>query len=162
MDGKVTWRGNLAFDALGDSGKGLVMDSASDPAQRLGPGPMELVTLSLAGCTAMDVISILQKKQEHVDAFHVHVHAERSSTYPKVITGAVLEYVVTGRKISESSLRRAIELSVKQYCPVHAMLTKAFPIDLHYSIYETMEGTANLVRRGRGSIPETGAAVVTE
>ncbi|HEY5983306.1 MAG TPA: OsmC family protein [Anaerolineales bacterium] len=160
MDANVTWQKGLEFVGVADSGFPVKMASSSGPDS--GAGPVELTAMALAGCTAMDVISILQKKQEHVDAFRVHVHAERSSTYPKVITGAVLEYVVTGRKIRESSLRRAIELSVKQYCPVHAMLAKAFPIDLHYSIYETMEGTAELVRQGRCSIPETGPAAVTE
>lgn len=160
MDANVTWQKGLEFVGVADSGFPVKMSSSSGPDS--GAGPVELTAMALAGCTAMDVISILQKKQEQVDAFHVHVHAERSSTYPKVITGAVLEYVVTGRKIRESSLRRAIELSVKQYCPVHAMLAKAFPIDLHYSIYETMEGTADPVRRGRCSIPETGPASLTE
>jgi putative redox protein len=80
-----------------------------------------------------------------VESFHVDVEADRASTYPKVITRARLKYVVTGDRISEASLVRAIDLSVKQYCPVHAMLKKAFPIAIEYSIFE--------LGREAGSLP---------
>jgi putative redox protein len=147
MEAKVTWDRDLAFTGVADSGYSIRLDSSSSP--ETGAGPVELTAIALAGCTAMDVVSILKKKQKKVSALEVTVRAERSTSYPKVITRAVLEYVVTGTAIDESSLRRAIELSVKQYCPVHAMLAKAFPIALTYSIYES-EGTrpARLVVHG--------------
>jgi putative redox protein len=147
MDAKVSWDRDLRFVGVADSGYAVKLDSKSGPDS--GVGPVELTAIALAGCTAMDVISILNKKQKMVASFEVRVHAERSSEYPKVITRAALEYVVTGHDIDEASLRRAIELSVKQYCPVHAMLSKAFPIELNYSIFEG-DATADphLVRRG--------------
>ena len=78
------------------------------------------------------------------------VHAERATTYPKVITSAVLDYVITGHGIRELAVRRAIEISVSQYCPVHAMLAKAFPIELTYSILEgDRDGSGKLVLTGR-------------
>lgn len=148
MDAKVTWDKDLAFTGIAESGFPVKLSSPSGP--ELGVGPVEVTAMALAACTAMDVISILEKKQEHVEAFHVAVHAERATSYPKVITSAVLEYVVTGHAVREASLRRAIELSVKQYCPVHAMLSKAFPIDLKYTILEGVDDrTARLVLRGR-------------
>ncbi len=134
MDAKVTWDRDLHFLGTADSGFVVPMDSQAGP--QTGVGPVEMTAIALGGCTAMDVISILRKKQKRVTAFEVRVHAERSGDYPKVITKATLEYVVVGRKVDETSVRRAIELSVKQYCPVHAMLSKAFPILLKYSIFE--------------------------
>ncbi len=147
MDAKVTWDRDLRFIGAADSGYPIKLDSKSGPES--GAGPVELTVIALAGCTAMDVISILTKKQKKVASLEVRVHADRSGNYPKVITQATLEYVVTGHEIDEASVRRAIELSVKQYCPVHAMLSKAFPIHLNYSIFEgDRKGEARLVKQG--------------
>lgn len=137
MDATVAWDRELKFVGTADSGYPVRMDSQSGPES--GVGPVELTAIALGGCTAMDVISILTKKHKQVSAFEVRVHADRSSDYPKVITRATLEYRVTGHGIDEASVRRAIELSVKQYCPVHAMLKKAFPIELSYAIFEVQD-----------------------
>lgn len=148
MDVKVTWDQEMDFVGLGGSGFPVKMSNSSGPDR--GVGPVEVTAMALAACTAMDVISILQKKQEKVKAFHVAVHADRASSYPKVITSATLEYVITGNGIRESSVRRAIELSIQQYCPVHAMLSKAFPITLNYSILEgDADGSGHVVLNGR-------------
>ena len=98
--------------------------------------PMELVAMALGSCTAMDVISILRKKKQDVMDFEVSVHAERAMEHPKVFTGAVLTFKVTGRAIEEAAVLRAIELSARKYCPVQAMLSNSFPIDLKYSIMD--------------------------
>jgi putative redox protein len=147
MEARVTWDRDLMFTGIADSGYAVKMDSKSSP--ETGVGPVELTAMALAGCTAMDVISILNKRHKQVATFEVRVHAERAPDYPKVITRAALEYVVTGHDVDQASVLQAIELSVKQYCPVHAMLVKAFPIDLNYSILEAdLEGEPKLVHRG--------------
>ena len=148
MDARVTWDRELQFVGVADSGYAVRMDSRS--TAETGVGPVELTLLALAGCTAMDVISILRKKRQHVDEFHIQAHADRAHDYPKVITHAVLEYVVSGRAIEEAALRRAIELSVMQYCPVHAMLGKAFPIELRYTVFE-IAADGSRERRLQGS-----------
>jgi putative redox protein len=149
MDAKVTWKGNMAFEAVADSGKSIVMDSAPDPAERIGLGPMELVAMSLAGCTAMDVISILEKKKQAVTNFEVKVHAERADDYPKVYTRAEIEYQLTGHALDETSVLRAIELSIQKYCPVHAMLSQAFPVSQRYVIFEDEgDGARRVVAEG--------------
>ena len=135
MDAKVTWKGKMAFEAVADSGKPILLDSTPD-AGRLGPGPMELVAMSMAGCTAMDVISIMEKKKQAVTSFEVKVHAERAEDYPKVYTRAEIEYQVTGHALDEASVLRAIELSIQKYCPVHAMLSQVFPITQRYIVFE--------------------------
>ena len=146
MEAKVSWQKELSFVGVADSGFEIKLDSHSGP--QTGAGPVEMVAISLAGCTAMDVISILAKKQQDVTSFDVKVHADRTNDYPKVITKAVLEYVVAGHKVDEAALIRAIELSMTKYCPVHAMLSKAFPIDIRYSIYEEAGGENQLVKQG--------------
>ena len=147
MDAKVTWEKDLQFTGVFNSGFEVRMDS--HPSPQTGASPVEMVAMALAGCTAMDVISILGKQKQQVTAFDVKVHAERSTDYPKVITSAVLEYVVVGHDIEEAALRTAIDRSIQKYCPVHAMLKKAFPIDTRYSIFEAgADGTPTLVKEG--------------
>ncbi len=148
MNAKVTWKGKNAFEGMADSGKAVFMDSDSKE-QGIAPGPMELVAISLAGCTAMDVISILEKKQQKVTSFEVKANADRSENYPKVYTRAELVYEVTGHAVDEAAVVRAIDLSMQKYCPVHAMLEKAFPISERYEIYEDKgNGKRELVKSG--------------
>jgi putative redox protein len=147
MEATVTWEKDLIFRGIADSGYPVKLDSES--SSETGVGPVELVAMALAGCTAMDVISILNKIHEQVTSFDVKIKAERATDYPKVISHAALEYEVVGKNIAEEAVLRAIDLSVKKYCPVHAMLEKAFPIDLHYSIYEDEgDGKKKLVKQG--------------
>ncbi len=134
MNAKVTWQKELQFVGMADSGFPVKLDSHSSP--ETGVGPVEMLAIALAGCTAMDVISILVKKKMDVTSFEVKVNADRAADPPKRITKAVLEYVVRGRGVDEASVRRAIELSVTKYCAVHATLKDSFPIALTYSIYE--------------------------
>ena len=147
MDAKVSWERELQFTGVANSGFAVRMDSHGSP--ETGVSPVEMVALALAGCTGMDVISILGKQRQDVTAFDIRVHAERATDYPKVITHAVLEYVVVGHGIQETALITAIDRSVKKYCPVHAMLRQAFPIDVRYSIHEdTGGGAPSLVKQG--------------
>jgi putative redox protein len=97
---------------------------------------MELLLVGLAGCTAMDVISILEKKQQRVTAFEVHAHAERAAEHPKVFTSIHLTYILTGAGIDPDAVARAIELSETRYCPAQSMLVKAAPITHSYDIRE--------------------------
>jgi putative redox protein len=97
---------------------------------------MELMGISLAGCTAMDVISILQKKRQNVTGFEVKVHADRANEHPKVFTHVTIEYLIEGHQVDPMAVERAIELSVAKYCPAQAMLTKAVKIDHTYTITE--------------------------
>jgi len=136
MDAKVTWGGRLSF--TGTAGTGFEVPLGAHPdvgGDNDGFRPMELMALSLASCTAMDVVSILQKKRQDVTGYEVKVHTESASDYPKVFTEATIEYHVTGVEVDEKALLRAIELSAVRYCPAQAMLSKVFPITLEYYIY---------------------------
>jgi putative redox protein len=150
VEARVTWKGKLSFTGTADSGFQLPLGGEkSVGGDEDGFRPMELIAAGLAGCTAMDVISILAKKRQQVTAFDVQVHAERAENHPKVFTHAVIEYIVVGRQLNETAVLRAIELSATRYCPAQAMLEKAFPIELHYRIYEDqVDGQPTLTSSG--------------
>jgi len=143
MKATANWQGNMTFVGTSDSGFDILMDADTTVGgANTGVRPMEIIAIGLAGCTAMDIISILRKKHLDVTQFEVKVDAPRSSEHPKVFTSAVITYHVTGRGVTESAVLRAIELSATKYCPAQIVLGQAFPIDLHYEIYED-EGDGN-------------------
>ncbi|MBK8988969.1 MAG: OsmC family protein [Chloroflexi bacterium] len=138
MDANVTWHDGLQFTAVADSSHPITIDGDfSVGGHDLGARPLELMLISLAGCTGMDVISILQKKRQDVTGFQVRVHAERAATHPKVFTAITVEYVLHGRNLDPKAVERAIELSETAYCPAQAMLAKAVPISHTYQIIQT-------------------------
>jgi putative redox protein len=149
MQAKVNWQENMAFTGTADSGFSIQLDAKKEVGgEGKGIIPMELMALSLAGCTAMDVISILRKKRQDVTDFEVRVDADRAETHPKVFTRATVEYLVTGHSVDERAVLRAIELTAKSYCPAQAMLGQVFPIDLCYRIFEEESGEKKLVAEG--------------
>jgi len=147
MDAKVVWDHGLTFTGSADTSFQVPLGaSASVGGDEDGFRPMELIATGLAGCTAMDVISILLKKRQDVTAFEVRVHTQQAGEFPKVFTSADIEYLVTGRQISEDAVKRSIELSAVAYCPAQAMFAKLMPIRLTYRIFEAgQDGRAELV-----------------
>jgi putative redox protein len=150
MKATVQWKQDMTFIGTPDSGFPVQMDADSSfGGTNQGVRPMEMIALGLAGCTGMDVVSILKKKRQQITGFEVKVNAPRSHEYPKVFTSAQVTFIVTGRNIDETALSRAIELSVTKYCPAHFMLAQAFPIELLYEIYEEeQDGPRRLVSQG--------------
>jgi putative redox protein len=116
------------------SGHQVHMDAPSASDGGAGPTPMELVLMSLAGCSAMDVISILRKKRQPAEGMEVRVRGQRRDEYPTVFTAIQLEYVVHGADVEPSAVERAIELSRDRYCPVWAMLGQSALITSSYRI----------------------------
>jgi putative redox protein len=149
MEAKVTWQENMVFTGIADSGLAIQLDAKREVGGK-GRGfmPMELMALSLAGCTAMDVISILRKKRQDVTGFEVRLDATRATEHPKVFTQATIDYLVTGHNVDEAAVIRAIELTAESYCPAQAMLGKAMSMDLRYQIFEEEGGEKKLVKEG--------------
>jgi putative redox protein len=150
MKATAVWQGNMSFTGKADSGFPVLMNSVMNMGETpSGPSPMELIAMGLAGCTGMDVISILRKKQQDVTQFEVQVDAPRASEHPKVFTSAVINYVIKGHAIEEDAVLRALELSYTKYCPAQIMLGQAFPIDLTYEIFEDEgDGSERLTYQG--------------
>ena len=111
----------MRLDIRSDAGHTIRLDGD----HVAGFSPMELLLASLAGCSGMSVISILQKKQEDVTRYEVHVRGLRAPTYPLVYVEIAVEHVITGRHVRAASIERAIELAETRYCPVSVMLGKA-------------------------------------
>ena len=129
----VVWAGGMKFEGAAGAGHTVFMDSVAE-----GPGegfsPMELLLVGMAGCTAMDVISILQKKRQSVDGLEVNVRGERASEHPKVYTDIHMEYVVRGDGIAPEAVQRAVELSTTKYCSATAMMAKTAKVSTSYRI----------------------------
>ena len=149
MDSKITWDHGMSFAATSDSG--FTVPLGTVPAvggENDGFKPMELMAISLGGCTAMDVISILRKKRQDITAYEIKVRTENADQHPKVFTSATILYEITGHQIDEKAVIRAIQLSADRYCPAQGMLDKVMPIQLDYEIYEEKDGERTLVSKG--------------
>jgi putative redox protein len=120
---QLKWVAGLQFVARADDGPALVTDSGDD---RSGPSPMQLVLMGVAGCTAMDVISIMQKKRAEVTRFEVTITGERAEEHPRRYTHIAIEYVLYGHDIPPQAVERAIELSETKYCSAIASLNARF------------------------------------
>jgi putative redox protein len=121
LSARVTLQEGMHFVGSVPSGQQTHMDSPMSGERPAGPSPMELVLMSLAGCSGMDVISILRKKRQPVDDLEVRVHGIRRDDYPTVFREIALEYIVHG-DVEPHAVEQAIELSRDRYCPVWAML----------------------------------------
>lgn len=118
----------LRFSVRTGSGHDIVLD---DGAGNAGPRPVEMLLVGQAGCTAMDVMSILQKKRQVVTRYEVSVTAEQRDEQPAVFTRADVLHLVEGPGVDEAAVRRAIELSATKYCSVAAMLS-AGTVEIHH------------------------------
>ena len=137
MDAKVTWNSGLNFTGKAASGFDVPMDVSVDHGgSGQGTSPMELILVGLGGCTAMDVISILQKKRQDVTAFEVVLHGERATEHPKVYTEITMEYIATGHGVELEALERAVELSEGKYCSVNGMLRQSVKISTKCTVRE--------------------------
>ena len=135
MDAKVTWSKRLSFTGEADTGYSVPLGAGPKVGgDDDGFRPMELIAVGLAGCTAMDVISILQKKRQNITAFEVQLHAQRAEEHPRVFTQIDIKYIIHGQDVAEDAVKRAIELSETKYCPAQAMFNQILPINLSYQI----------------------------
>ncbi len=148
MECVVSWTGGLqtrsamGFVAETGSGHTLVMDGAPDPArpeaggQNLAPRPLETVLAGTGGCTAYDVVLILQRGRHAVQGCSVKLTAERAETEPKVFTKIHMHFVVTGKSLPAAAVERAIALSHEKYCSASIMLGKTADITTSFDVVE--------------------------
>lgn len=133
MDVKLTWNENLVFTGTNKDGNRVTLDASEI---NTGFTPMELMALGTAGCTSMDVVSILRKKKVPFTAYDFKVHVESASEHPKVFTLMELEYIVTGTGINRTDVERAVQLSEEKYCQGIAMMRKSAEIRSKITIIE--------------------------
>jgi len=122
MQSTVVLTDGMAFEADVEGFTVSVDANREYGGQGKGPRPKALVLAALAGCTAMDVISILRKMRVQVDQFEVEATGEMVDTHPKVFSRITVTYRLRGPKLPGTKVARAVELSEERYCPVNAML----------------------------------------
>ena len=137
MDIQLKWTSDLSFDAHPGTGRTIQLGSSVEDTAPKRATPMELLLIAVAGCTAMDVLSILQKKRYIIDGFEVTTSAERAEVHPRVFTHIVIDYMISGKRIDPQAVERAIELSKTKYCPALAMLQPIIEVDHRYAIMNT-------------------------
>ena len=138
MKARVKWVEDRTF--VGESGTGhrIVLGAAHGPEGRTpGPSAMELVLIGLGGCSAYDVVDILEKGREAIESVVVELDADRAEQVPKVFTRIHLHYVVKGRGLKPEKVERAIALSVEKYCSASAMMGKTAAITHDFEVVDT-------------------------
>ncbi len=135
MKAIVRQSGPMQFVTFADSNHAIVLDGPQQfDGEDTGLRPKELVLSGLAGCTAMDVASLLRKMRVEYDKFEVAAVAELTNEHPKVFSSIQLTFNIWGKEIPEDKLKKAIDLSQERYCGVTAMLQKSCPIEYEYYI----------------------------
>lgn len=140
MECTINWMpaSGMAFSAETGSGHLLMMDGAPEGGGRnLAPRPMETMLAGAGACTAYDVVLILKRGRHAVQGCQVKMSADRAETEPKVFTRIVMKFVVSGARLSEAAVKRAVQMSYEKYCSATAMLAKTAQIDLEVEIVDT-------------------------
>jgi putative redox protein len=138
MKGTIRWIDGAMFVAESESGHTVVIDGPpSEGGRNIGIRPMELVLLGVGGCTSFDVVSILKKSRQSVTDCITHIDAERADDIPSVFTRIHFHFVVSGHKLKESQVKRAVQLSAEKYCSASIMLGRG-GVDITHD-YEIVE-----------------------
>ena len=126
MTTRIKWLGDAMFVGESESGHAVIMDGPPENGGRnMGVRPMEMLLLGTGGCAIYDVISMLKKSRQQVTDCRVELQATRADAVPAVFESMNLHFVVTGRGVKESQVKRAVELSAEKYCSASIMLAAA-------------------------------------
>lgn len=140
MTAQATLETGMRFTAASGSGHHVTLDAAEHGGgQNAGFRPIELLLVGLAGCTGMDVISILRKMRQQVTAYEVQVTGTRAEEHPMIFVEITVEHVVTGHHLQPEAVARAVQLSKDRYCGAGAMLGKAAHLTHTYRLVEAAE-----------------------
>lgn len=141
MKARVQWLDGRAFVGETGSGHAVVMDGSAEAGGRnIGIRPMEMMLLGLGGCTAFDIVMILERMREKVTGLDIALEGERATQDPKVYTHVKLIYKVTGHKLKPANVERAVHLSAEKYCSASAMFAHTAKIEHSFEIIEAGEG----------------------
>lgn len=131
MQARVKWVEGLSFIGESASGHQVLMDGNSGDKA---PSPMEMVLMATGSCSAIDVVSILQKGRHDVTDCEVKLTSERREEAPRMFTHINLHFIVTGRNLTENIVERAVMLSAEKYCSVSLMLSKAAEVTHSFEV----------------------------
>ena len=137
QDISISWKKGMAFEAEVNGHK-LMLDAAEQHGGKdLGPRPKSLMLVALAGCTGMDVVSILTKMRVELDNFDVKVEGEQSEEQPVHYISMHIIYEFWGKDLPVDKLEKAISLSHERYCGVAAVYRKAMPVTHEIVLHST-------------------------
>ncbi|KPN64386.1 putative redox protein [Aliiroseovarius crassostreae] len=137
MKARVTWAEARTFVGTSGTGHNIVLGTSHGEGGTPGPSPMELLLIGTAGCSAYDVVSILEKSRQKIEDVQVEVDAERAETDPKVFTKIHLHFIVKGRGVGADKVERAISLSVDKYCSASAMMAATAEVTHDFEVVDT-------------------------
>jgi putative redox protein len=138
MDMTVTWTGKMAFAGAAPSGHQIIMDASEEAGgENSGARPTELLLSAAAGCTGIDIVSILKKMRLEPTSFQMDIKGARAEDHPKRFTDIHIHYALEG-ELPEDKVVRAIQLSKDKYCSVSKSLNAN--ITVSYSINGTAGG----------------------
>ena len=141
MQSRVKWLDHMTFVAESGSGHSVVMDGSPEHGGRnLGVRPMEMVLMGLGGCTAFDVMLMLQKSRQAVTDCEIDLKAARADAIPAVFTDIAVHFKVYGHDLSEKQVARAVSLSSEKYCSVSKMLEETVNITVTHEILPPVKG----------------------
>lgn len=125
------WLGNMAFESNNPSGHSLKIDIAKeDGGDSSGFRPKALMLSSLAGCSGLDVVSLMKKMKLEVDEFTIETIANLTNEHPKYYDKVIVEFHFHGKNLQEKKLQRAVDLSVEKYCGVMEMFRQFAALDI--------------------------------
>lgn len=134
---KVKWLDNMTFVGESGSGHAIVMDGAPEHGGRdMGVRPMEMLLLGLGGCTAFDVVMILNKSRQKFVDCDVEIEAERAEEVPKVFTRIHAHFVVSGKGLDPAKVKKAVNLSAEKYCSASKMFEATAQMTHDFEIVE--------------------------
>ncbi|HRO12403.1 OsmC family protein [Amaricoccus sp.] len=134
MKAEVRWVGDRTFVGATASGHEVTLGTAHGGGEKPGPSAMELVLIGAGGCSAWDVVNILEKSRAGMVECRVELDADRAEEEPRVFTRIHLHFVVAGPGLDPRKVERAIALSVEKYCSAIAMLEKTATVTHDYEI----------------------------
>lgn len=138
MKAQVKWIDGRAFEASADSGHKIIMDGPPESGgQNRGVRPMETLLLGMGGCTAFDVVDILEKGREAVEDCILEITADRADEIPQVFTKIHVKYIITGKRLNSEKVDRAVHLSAEKYCSASIMLGATADITHEVEIVES-------------------------
>lgn len=137
MKARVTWAENRTFIGKSGTGHNFVFGTKEEDGTTPGPSPMELVLIGTGGCSAYDVVSILEKGREPIEDVVVELDSDRAEGTPAVFTRIHMHFIVKGRGVNPVKVDRAIQLSVEKYCSASAMMAKTAEITHDFEVVDT-------------------------
>ena len=137
----IQYAGDEFFIGTSPSGHAQAIDSKGD--RKAAPTPMEMLLVAVGACTAVDVVSILEKKRQTVTDYRVEVSGDRREEHPRAYTKIRVHHIVYGHNVSEQAVARAVELSDTKYCSVAATVRPTAEIETSYEIIEVEKQETN-------------------